>query len=72
MRWLKEGRPPWVPHYVIHKTLLGLRESYQVGGHADALELATKFATWLHRWFGGLDSATREQVLEVETGGMLE
>jgi DUF1680 family protein len=72
MRWLKEGTPPWVPHYVIHKTLLGLRESYVFASNGTALDLAKNFASWLYRWFGSLDQATREQVLDVETGGMLE
>ncbi len=72
MRWLQEGTPPWVPHYVIHKTLLGLRETYVFTGNQNALELAKNFASWLHRWFGSLDQATREQVLDIETGGMVE
>jgi len=72
MRWLAEGKPPWVPHYVIHKTLLGLREAYVFSGNATALELAKKFVSWLQRWFGSLDQATREQVLDIETGGMVE
>jgi len=72
MRWLQEGTPPWVPHYVIHKTLLGLRESYLYGGNETALELAKNFVSWLQRWFGSVDQATREQILDVETGGMLE
>ena len=72
MRWLQEGNPPWAPHYVIHKTLLGLRETYVFSGNETALELAKRFASWLCRWFGSLDRATREQVLDVETGGMVE
>jgi hypothetical protein len=72
MRWLAEGTPSWAPHYVIHKTLLGLREAYLFSGNETALELAKNFVAWLRRWFGSLDQATREQVLDVETGGMLE
>ena len=72
MRWLADGTPPWVPLYVIHKTLLGLRESYEQAGNETALDLARAFADWLHRWFSSLDPATREQVLDVETGGILE
>jgi len=64
--------PSWAPHYVIHKTLLGLREAYLFSGNETALELAKNFVAWLRRWFGSLDQATREQVLDVETGGMLE
>ncbi len=72
LKWLAEGSPPWAPHYVIHKTLLGLREAYEQTGNETALELSKKFVGWLHRWFGGLDPGTREQVLDVETGGMVE
>ncbi|MDD5261720.1 MAG: glycoside hydrolase family 127 protein [Methylacidiphilales bacterium] len=72
MRWLAEGTPPWVPHGVIHKTLLGLRESYLFCGNEEALEMSKKFVAWLHRWFTALDQATREMVLDVETCGMLE
>lgn len=72
MRWLAEGTPPWVPLYVIHKTLLGLRESYEQSGNATALELAKPFVEWLCRWFSAIDPATREQVLDVEHGGILE
>jgi hypothetical protein len=72
MHWLAEGTPPWVPQYVIHKTLLGLRESYLFAGSNAALELEKRFVAWLDRWFSALDAATRAHVLDVETGGMLE
>ncbi len=72
LHWLAQGLPPWAPQYVIHKTLLGLRESYVHAGNKTALELSKKFVEWLYRWFSSLDAATREQILDVETGGMVE
>jgi DUF1680 family protein len=72
MLWLQQGSPPWVPHYVIHKTFLGLRETYVFSGNETALLLAKNFAAWMGRWWTSLDQATRETVLDVETGGMLE
>ena len=72
MRWLQEGTSPWVPHYVIHKTLMGLRETFLFTGNEKALELSRRFVSWLQDWYGPLEQSTRETILDVETGGMLE
>jgi len=72
LHWLAQGNSPWVPHYVIHKTLLGLRESYVQEGNEAALEIEKKFVKWLFRWFSSLEPSCREEILDVETGGMLE
>lgn len=72
LRWLEQGLPVWAPQYVIHKTLLGLRESYVYGGNETALELSKNFVNWLRQWFSPLDKKCRERILDVETGGMLE
>jgi DUF1680 family protein len=72
LRWLQQGIPVWVPQYVIHKTLLGLRESYVRAGNETALNLEKNFVAWLHRWFTSIDDTTRAKILDIETGGMLE
>ncbi len=66
------GKPVWAPHYTLHKTLMGLWDMYAVGGNAQALEILVKWARWFHRWSGQFSHEQMDQILEAETGGMLE
>jgi DUF1680 family protein len=70
--WIARGKRVWAPHYTLHKPLMGLFEMYDLAGNQQALEILVKWANWFHRW---TDQFTREQlddILDVETGGMLE
>lgn len=70
--WIASGRKVWAPQYTIHKTLMGLVDLYRLGGSQKALEVALAFAGWFHRWSGGFDQEQWEDILDFETGGMLE
>jgi hypothetical protein len=66
------GRPVWAPQYTIHKTFMGLVDAYRDGGNEQALDVARRAAAWFLRWTDGFDRALLDDILDVETGGMLE
>lgn len=70
--WVARGKPVWAPHYTLHKTLMGLWDMYAVGGNTQALEILIRWARWFHRWSGQFTQAQMDDILDVETGGMLE
>lgn len=70
--WVARGKPVWAPHYTLHKTLMGLWDMYEIGGNAQALEILLKWANWFHRWSGQFTLEQMDDILDVETGGMLE
>lgn len=70
--WVARGKPVWAPHYTLHKTLMGLWDMYAVGGNQQALEVLARWARWFHRWSGQFTTEQFDQILDVETGGMLE
>lgn len=72
MDWLAQGRPTWAPQYVHHKTLMGLTHMHAFAGSDLALEIAGRFADWFHRWTGQFNREQLDDILDVETGGMLE
>ncbi|MDT0444719.1 beta-L-arabinofuranosidase domain-containing protein [Streptomyces johnsoniae] len=66
------GKPVWAPHYTVHKTLMGLLDAYRHLGSDEALETVVGAARWFHRWTGGFSRAGLDDILDYETGGMLE
>ncbi len=72
LHWISEGKRVWAPHYTIHKTFMGLIDMYKLAGNKQALEIAGKFAKWFHRWTRQFSRAQMNDILDVETGGMLE
>jgi uncharacterized protein len=70
--WAARGKPVWAPHYTLHKTLMGLWDMYALGGNSQALEILVKWARWFHRWSGQFSPEQMDDILDVETGGMLE
>jgi hypothetical protein len=62
----------WAPHYTIHKTFMGLLDAYRHIGSAKALELAENWAKWFHRWTSPFSREKMDDILDFETGGMLE
>ncbi len=69
---IARGTWVWAPHYTLHKTLMGLFDMYAVAGNAQALEIMIKWARWFHRWTGQFSRQQMDDILDVETGGMLE
>jgi len=70
--WVARGKPVWAPHYTLHKTLMGLYDMAAYAGNEQALDVMAKWAKWFHRWTGQFSRGQMDDVLDVETGGMLE
>lgn len=72
LHWIAEGKQVWAPHYTLHKTLMGLYDMYAFAGSKRALEIIDKWSAWFYRWTDELSEETLADVLDVETGGMME
>lgn len=70
--WIARGKAVWAPHYTVHKTLMGLVDMAKLAGNALALEVADKWGEWFDRWTGQFTREQMDDILDVETGGMLE
>jgi len=70
--WIAERKGVWAPHYTVHKTFMGLIDVYRFTENPQALEIGEKFARWFHRWTAKFSRGEMDDILEVETGGMLE
>ena len=70
--WIAEGKRVWAPHYTVHKTFMGLIDMYKVTGNREALEVAQNFAKWFHNWTKDFTREQMDNILDFETGGMLE
>ncbi|MDR3708910.1 MAG: glycoside hydrolase family 127 protein [Capsulimonadaceae bacterium] len=66
------GENVWAPQYTLHKLLMGLLDTYLVTHNNEALTVLTKFASWFYRWSGQYDRDQFDDILDFETGGMLE
>ena len=65
---MTEGLYVWSPQYTIHKTLMGLVDTYIYTKNAQALNIADHFADWFVRW----SERAPDAVYRGEQGGMLE
>ncbi len=72
LHWTAEGRPTWAPHYVIHKTLMGLFDAYRYVSSDEALTILNNAARWFHKWSGRFSREHMDDILDTETGAMLE
>jgi uncharacterized protein len=70
--WVARGKSVWAPHYTIHKTLMGLYDMAAFAGSAQAMEVLENAARWFHRWSGQFSREQMDDILDMETGGMLE
>jgi len=62
----------WVPWYVLHKTLGGLRDAYRYTGNQTALDVEIKSAEWVEKILSDLTEAQNQLMLNAEFGGMNE
>ena len=72
MHWLANGQPTWAPHYVHHKTLMGLHDMWMFARSDLALQVADRLGDWFHAWSGDFSQEKLDDILDVETGAMLE
>ena len=70
--WIAEGKEIWAPQYTIHKLFMGLADMYKYTGSQKALQIANSFADWILNWSGRYSREKFDEILDVETGGMLE
>ncbi|GHF05297.1 beta-L-arabinofuranosidase domain-containing protein [Pseudolysinimonas yzui] len=66
------GLPTWAPQYALHKTFMGLVDVYRDLGDRRALAIADAAAAWFDRWSEGFTPEQFADILDAETGGMLE
>lgn len=70
--WIGQGRGIWAPQYNMHKLFMGLVDVYKYMKFNLALEIAEKLASWFYKWSGEYSDEKFDDILDVETGGMLE
>ena len=72
LEWIGKGKPVWAPQYNLHKLLMGLVDMHLFTGSQQALEVADHFADWFVQWSAQYSREQFDDILDVETGGMLE
>jgi DUF1680 family protein len=72
LHWIAKGKAIWAPQYNLHKTFMGLVDMYIYTGSKKALEIADRFADWFVDWSATFTREKFDDILDVETGGMLE
>ena len=72
LHWIARGKEVWAPHYTVHKTLMGLVDMAKLTGSQQALEVADQWGGWFERWTDAFDREKMDDILDFETGGMLE
>jgi DUF1680 family protein len=70
--WIARGKKVWAPHYTLHKTLMGLYDVAAYAGNEQALDIMVRWARWFYRWTSQFSREEMDDILDVETGGMLE
>ncbi len=70
--WIAKGKAVWAPQYTLHKILMGLVDMYLYAENKKALDIADHFADWFLNWSGEYQRDEFDDILDVETGGMLE
>ena len=72
MDWLGRGKTVWAPHCTVHRNMMGLYDMYALTGNTQALEILVRWARWFARWSAQFTRDQFDEMLDVETGGMLE
>ena len=70
--WTARRKRVWAPQYTVHKTLMGLVDMVKLAGSKEALEVLDGAADWFLNWSGRYTDEQFNDILDVETGGMLE
>lgn len=72
LEWIGKGKNIWAPQYNVHKLFMGLIDVYRLMGAEKALGIADKLGDWFYRWSGKYTREEFDNILDIETGGMLE
>jgi uncharacterized protein len=62
----------YVPFYVTHKVMAGLRDAWLLLGNRDARDVLVRMADWLGTVVKNLTDAQIREMLETEHGGIME
>ena len=62
----------YVPLYVTHKVMAGLRDAWLLLGNREARDVLVRMADWLGTVFKDLSDAQIREMLETEHGGIME
>jgi DUF1680 family protein len=62
----------WSPQYTMHKTVMGLVDTYRFTGNKQALDVVNKLADWFIRWIDDMKDTDPQIAYKGEQGGMLE
>lgn len=69
---IADKKAVWAPQYTLHKTFMGLLDMYKYANNSKALEIAQNWADWFYDWSSGFSREQFDDILDYETGGMLE
>ncbi len=69
---MKADRYIWSPQYTMHKTIMGLKDVYDLLGSQTAVEILDRLADWYVRWVDSVRSDNPDAVFSGEQAGMLE
>ncbi len=69
---LKPGRYIWSPQYTMHKTIMGLKDVYDLLGEQTAIDILDRLADWYVRWVDSVQADNPDAVFSGEQAGMLE
>ena len=69
---MKPDRYIWSPQYTMHKTIMGLKDVYDLLGNQTAVDILDRLADWYVRWVGSVQSEDPAAVFSGEQAGMLE
>jgi len=72
LEWLARGKRIWAPHCTVHRNMMGLFDMYAWAGNQQALDILVRWARWFSRWSSQFTREQFDDMLDVETGGMLE
>jgi DUF1680 family protein len=72
LEWLARGKKIWAPHCTVHRNMMGLFDMYAWAGNQQALDILVRWARWFSRWSSQFTREQFDDMLDVETGGMLE
>lgn len=72
LHWIANGKHIWAPQYNLHKIFMGLVDMYIYADSKKALDIADRFADWFVQWSGTFTREKFDDILDFETGGMLE
>lgn len=72
LTWIADGKSIWAPQYNLHKIFMGLVDMYLYADNHKALAIADQFADWYVEWSSKYTRDKFDDILDVETGGMLE